>query len=125
MTNRAAATQGDLDRLEKGSDSDRNLMKINKMNCQVLSQGSNNPKLQHRPGAKQLKIRLAWKELGFIEHKSAMSQHCALAEVKTSCTLGCTKQSMASRLEVILCLFSAVISNICSAGPISGLSNTR
>lgn len=75
MTSRAAATQVDLERLEKWSDSDRNLMKINKVNCQVLSQGSNNPKLQYRPGAKQLKIRLSWKDLGFIEHKLAVSQH--------------------------------------------------
>lgn len=77
MTDRGAATHGDLDRLEKWSDSDRNLMKINKMNHQVLSQGSNNPKLQYRPGAEQLKIRLAWKDLGFMDHKLATSQQCS------------------------------------------------
>lgn len=104
---------------------DRNLMKINKVNCQVLSQGSNNPKLQYRPGVEQLNIRWSWKDLGLMEHKLAVSQHWALAAVKISSTLGCIRESMASRWKVILPLFSAVMRHIWSVGPGSGLSHTR
>ncbi|KAK4806638.1 hypothetical protein QYF61_022944 [Mycteria americana] len=75
------AIQRDLDRLEKWAD--RNLMKFNKGNCQVLPLGRNNPMHQPMLGVSQLERSLAEKALGLlVGTKLNTSQQCALVGKK-------------------------------------------
>ncbi|KAK4806619.1 hypothetical protein QYF61_013874 [Mycteria americana] len=75
------AIQRDLDRLKKWAD--RNLVKFNKGNCQVLPLGRNNPMHQPMLGVSQLERSLAEKALGLlVDTKVNTSQQCALAGKK-------------------------------------------
>jgi len=100
-----AATQQDLDRLE------RNLMKFNKGKCRVLHLGRNNPMHQYRVGTDLLESSSAERDLGvLVDNKLTMSQQCALVAKMTSGILGCIKKSVASRSrKVLLPLYSALV----------------
>ncbi|KAK4806630.1 hypothetical protein QYF61_022936 [Mycteria americana] len=82
------AIQRDLDRLEKWAD--RNLMKFNKGNCQVLPLGRNKPMHQPMLGVSQLERSLAEKALGLlVDTKLNTSQQHALVGNKANGMLGC------------------------------------
>ncbi|KAK4811083.1 hypothetical protein QYF61_016369 [Mycteria americana] len=104
-----AASQRDLDRLEKWAD--RNLMQFNQGKCQVLHLGKNNPMHQYMLGAAWLESSFAERDLGvLVGTRLNMSQQCALVAKRADGILGCIRQSIASRLrKVILPLSSALV----------------
>lgn len=79
---------------------DRSLLKFNKGNCKVLPLGRNSPRPQEVQGAVWLESSLAEKDPGVLVATTlSTSQQRALATKKTSDTLGCITQSIASRPE--------------------------
>lgn len=84
---RLSLLQRDLEKLEKCDD--KNLLEFSKGRCWVLFLGRNTPWHQQR-------LRSTWKAF-CKEHRLTMGQWCALAEQKNKGTLGCTRQSAASR----------------------------
>ncbi|GAB0177316.1 mitochondrial enolase superfamily member 1 [Grus japonensis] len=95
MPEGCAASQRDLDRLEKQSG--RNLVKGK---CRVLHLGRNSPMHQYMLGAAQLESSFAEKDLGVLmDNTMNVSQQCALAAKKANGVLGCIRRSVASRLK--------------------------
>ncbi|KAK4825778.1 hypothetical protein QYF61_002341 [Mycteria americana] len=97
------------DRLEKWDD--RNLMKFNKEECNILHLGKNNPMHQYMLGATQLESNLAEKDLGvLVDARLNVSRQRAFAAKKVNGILGCIRRTVASRSgEVILPLYSALL----------------
>ena len=96
-----AAIQRDVDRLEKWAD--RNLMKCKKEKFKVLPLGRNNPKQQYMLRATQLEKSLAEKDLGvLVDTELNMSHQCDLDARRTNGTLGCIRQSIASRSREVI-----------------------
>ena len=89
----------------------RNLRKLNKGKCRVLPLGRNSLRHQDRLGTDSLQSILAEKALrALLDTRLTMSQECAFVAKVATGLLGCTRQSIASRLrEVITPLCSALV----------------
>ena len=96
-----AAIHRDLNRPERWAE--RDLMKFNKWKCEVLHRRRNSSMHKHSLGADQLESSCAEKDLGVLVDKLNMNQQCALVAKLVNSTLGCFRESTASRSrEVIL-----------------------
>jgi len=103
------AFQRDLDRFERCAHV--NLMKFNKAMCKVLYMGWGHAKHKYRLGGEWIKSNPEEKDLEvLIDEKLNMSRQSVLAAQKVDCSLGCTKNRVASRSrEGILPLCSALV----------------
>ncbi|RMC21366.1 hypothetical protein DUI87_02228 [Hirundo rustica rustica] len=88
------ALQRDLDQLEGWAITIH--MKFNKGKCQILHLGQGNPGCTDRLGNEMLESSTTERDLGVLVYRKLnMSQH-ALAARRTSCVLGCIRQSITS-----------------------------
>lgn len=116
-----AANHKDLNGLEKWLN--RNFMRFDKMECEVLQLGKNNPRNQYRLAAAEWESSFAGMDLRVLENKLPVGEQCALKAKKANSLLGCIRQSNSSRSgEVILHICSALVrhrhtgSAVCSSG---------
>lgn len=81
-------------------------MKFNKAKCKVLYMGRNNSSHQFMLGATQMKSSFAEKALGFwVDTKLNDCQEGANAGKMANGTLGCIRQSTASRSRQVILPF--------------------
>jgi len=100
--------QTDLERLEKSAD--RNLLQFNQGKFKVLHLGRNNSLHQYMLGDTHMMLCRKGTVGVLVDTKMNMNKQCALALKKSDGSLGCMRQSIASRLrEVILALCSLLV----------------
>ncbi|KAJ7408538.1 rna-directed dna polymerase from mobile element jockey-like [Pitangus sulphuratus] len=92
------ATQRDLDKLKKWGHG--NPIIFNKTKCNVLHLSQGKPWDQYRLWDEQIKSCIAKKDLGLlVDERLDMIWQCAFAAQKANSILGCTKNSVASRMR--------------------------
>lgn len=102
------AIHKDLTRLEKWLN--RIFIRSDKMECEVLQLGKNNPRNQYLLGAGQWESSFVGIDVRALEKKLTVSQQCALMAKKANSLLGCIRQSNSSRPgEVILHIHAALV----------------
>ncbi|KAJ7424264.1 hypothetical protein BTVI_07123 [Pitangus sulphuratus] len=90
----------DLDKLKKWAYA--KLTKFNKAKGKVMHLGQANPQYQYRLGDEQTKSNPDRKDLlALLDERLDRSWQCVLAAQKANCMLGCIKNSVASRLDLI------------------------
>ncbi|KAJ7399567.1 hypothetical protein BTVI_114009 [Pitangus sulphuratus] len=100
------AIQRDLERLKRWACA--NLMKCKMANYKVLQLGQGNPKHQNRLGGEQFESS-SEEDLGLLaDEKLIMTQQCAFAAQKATCTLGSTKRSVARKGREVIPPFYSV-----------------
>ncbi|GAB0179249.1 mitochondrial enolase superfamily member 1 [Grus japonensis] len=88
----------------------RNLIKFNKGECEVLQLGRNNPRHQYKLKVNWLESSFAEKDLVvLVNTKLNMSQQCALVAKKANSILGYIRSVASRSREVILPLYSAPV----------------
>ena len=92
----------------------------------MLHLGRSNPRYLYKLGEDLLENNPVEKDLRILADKKLnMSQQCALAAWKANCVLGCIKKGVASReREVIVSLYSVLVTPICSTASTPGAPST-
>ncbi|PKU41416.1 rna-directed dna polymerase from mobile element jockey-like [Limosa lapponica baueri] len=105
-----ATLQEDMDRLEEWTN--KNLMKFNKDECNVLHLGKHDPGVQHRLGSTWLGSSSVERDLGvLVDSKPSKSEQCTAAAAKqANRMLGCINMGITTRdKDIIIPLYSMLV----------------